>query len=61
MLNGTDDMRLSVSSNIEHEHVLLSAIVDNLGKGASGAAVQNLDLMLTQQCERAVRTVTSVA
>jgi N-acetyl-gamma-glutamyl-phosphate reductase len=26
--------------------VLLSAVFDNLGKGASGAAVQNLDLML---------------
>jgi N-acetyl-gamma-glutamyl-phosphate reductase len=27
--------------------VLLSAVFDNLGKGASGAAVQNLNLMLT--------------
>jgi N-acetyl-gamma-glutamyl-phosphate reductase len=27
-------------------HVLLVAILDNLGKGAAGAAVQNLDLML---------------
>lgn len=27
-------------------HVLLIAILDNLGKGAAGAAVQNLDLML---------------
>jgi len=26
--------------------VLLTAVFDNLGKGASGAAVQNLDLML---------------
>jgi N-acetyl-gamma-glutamyl-phosphate reductase len=26
--------------------VLLVAILDNLGKGAAGAAVQNLDLML---------------
>ncbi|MHA7681627.1 N-acetyl-gamma-glutamyl-phosphate reductase [Cupriavidus sp. PET2-C1] len=48
-LNGTDDMRLSVFPNMEHGHVLLSAVFDNLGKGASGAAVQNLNLMLTQQ------------
>jgi N-acetyl-gamma-glutamyl-phosphate reductase len=26
--------------------VLLAAVFDNLGKGAAGAAVQNLDLML---------------
>lgn len=49
VLNGTDDMRLSVFQNMEHGHVLLSAVFDNLGKGASGAAVQNLDLMLTRQ------------
>ncbi|KAH0444416.1 N-acetyl-gamma-glutamyl-phosphate reductase [Paraburkholderia fungorum] len=48
-LNGTNDMRLSVFPNMEHGHVLLSAVFDNLGKGASGAAVQNLNLMLTQQ------------
>jgi N-acetyl-gamma-glutamyl-phosphate reductase len=46
VLNGTNDMRLSVFHNREHGHVLLSAVFDNLGKGASGAAVQNLDLML---------------
>lgn len=45
-LNGTDDLRLGVLANQEHGHVLLSAVFDNLGKGASGAAVQNLDLML---------------
>jgi len=45
-LNGTNDMELCVFSNDEHGHVLLSAVFDNLGKGASGAAVQNLDLML---------------
>ncbi|OTP74514.1 N-acetyl-gamma-glutamyl-phosphate reductase [Caballeronia sordidicola] len=46
MLNGTDDMRLSVFFNVEHRQVLLSAVFDNLGKGAAGAAVQNLNLML---------------
>lgn len=45
-LNGTNDMRLSVFPNMEHGQVLLSAVFDNLGKGASGAAVQNLNLML---------------
>ncbi|TAL56776.1 N-acetyl-gamma-glutamyl-phosphate reductase [Pandoraea sp.] len=48
-LNGTNDMRLSVFANQEHGHVVLSAVFDNLGKGASGAAVQNLDLMLGRQ------------
>ena len=46
-LNGSNDMRLGVFMNREHGQVLLSAVFDNLGKGASGAAVQNLDLMLT--------------
>jgi N-acetyl-gamma-glutamyl-phosphate reductase len=46
MLNGTNDMRLSVFPGMAHGHVLLSAVFDNLGKGASGAAIQNLDLML---------------
>jgi N-acetyl-gamma-glutamyl-phosphate reductase len=48
-LNGTDDMRLGVFINEEHGQVLLSAVFDNLGKGASGAAVQNLNLMLAQR------------
>jgi N-acetyl-gamma-glutamyl-phosphate reductase len=46
ILNGSNDMQLSVFHNAEHGQVLLSAVFDNLGKGASGAAVQNLDLML---------------
>jgi len=45
-LNGTNDLRLGVFGNREHGQVLLAAVFDNLGKGASGAAVQNLDLML---------------
>lgn len=45
-LNGTNDLRLAVYGNADHGQVLLSAVFDNLGKGASGAAVQNLDLML---------------
>lgn len=43
--NFTNRIELSV---VEHPrgHVLLVAILDNLGKGASGMAVQNLNLML---------------
>ena len=45
-LNGRDDLRLSVFGNDRHGQVLLAAVFDNLGKGAAGAAVQNLDLLL---------------
>ncbi len=45
-LNGTDRMELRVSGNDAHGHAVLVARLDNLGKGASGAAVQNLRLML---------------
>jgi N-acetyl-gamma-glutamyl-phosphate reductase len=44
VLNGTDRLRLMVFENAGH--VLLAAVFDNLGKGAAGAAVQNLDLLL---------------
>lgn len=43
-LNGTNRMRLFVFGN--DEQARLVALLDNLGKGASGAAVQNLNLML---------------
>lgn len=45
-LNDSNQLRLGVFENAAHGQVLLSAVFDNLGKGASGAAVQNLDLML---------------
>lgn len=45
-LNGTDDLWLAVFENPAHRQALLAAVFDNLGKGAAGAAVQNLDLML---------------
>ena len=45
-LNGTNKMQLYVFANDGRGQVLLVAVYDNLGKGASGAAVQNLDLML---------------
>ncbi len=45
-LNGTNRMRLFVFGNADGTQARLVAILDNLGKGASGAAVQNLNLML---------------
>jgi N-acetyl-gamma-glutamyl-phosphate reductase len=45
-LNGTNRMKLFVFANAERTQARLIAILDNLGKGASGAAVQNLNLML---------------
>ncbi|HTJ56450.1 MAG TPA: N-acetyl-gamma-glutamyl-phosphate reductase [Devosiaceae bacterium] len=45
-LNDTDRMELRVFGNEEHRQAVLVARLDNLGKGASGAAVQNLKLML---------------
>jgi N-acetyl-gamma-glutamyl-phosphate reductase len=46
VLNDTNAMELAVVSHDGHGHVVLVATLDNLGKGASGAAVQNLRLML---------------
>ncbi len=45
-LNGTNLLELSVHANETHRQAVLVARLDNLGKGASGAAVQNLRLML---------------
>jgi N-acetyl-gamma-glutamyl-phosphate reductase len=45
-LNGTNRMRLHVFGDRGGEQARLVALLDNLGKGASGAAVQNLNLML---------------
>jgi N-acetyl-gamma-glutamyl-phosphate reductase len=45
-LNNTNRMRLYVFGNDARGQALLMAIYDNLGKGASGAAVQNLNLMI---------------
>ncbi|HEU0156475.1 MAG TPA: N-acetyl-gamma-glutamyl-phosphate reductase [Stellaceae bacterium] len=45
-LNATNQLELSVHTNDARRHAVLVARLDNLGKGASGAAVQNLCLML---------------
>jgi N-acetyl-gamma-glutamyl-phosphate reductase len=45
-LKDTNRMKLYVFGNDMHGQARLCAVLDNLGKGASGAAVQNLNLML---------------
>lgn len=45
-LNNTDRLELYVHVNEKHRQAVLVARLDNLGKGASGAAVQNIGLML---------------
>ncbi|WP_019573882.1 N-acetyl-gamma-glutamyl-phosphate reductase [Curvibacter lanceolatus] len=45
-LNDTNKLELRVFGNDAFHHAVLIARLDNLGKGASGAAVQNLQLML---------------
>jgi N-acetyl-gamma-glutamyl-phosphate reductase len=58
-LNGTNELRLHVFPNSREDEpqVLLAAIYDNLGKGASGAAVQNLNLMLGTEQATGTRLV----
>jgi N-acetyl-gamma-glutamyl-phosphate reductase len=45
-LNNTDQLLLRVYANDARKQAVLVAQLDNLGKGASGAAVQNAALML---------------
>ena len=45
-LNDTNRLELSVHGDPAHGAMVLVAVLDNLGKGASGAAVQNLNIML---------------
>ncbi len=45
-LNGTNFLELSVHGNPKTGTAVVVAVLDNLGKGAAGAAVQNLNLML---------------
>lgn len=45
-LNNTDKLELRVFANEAERQAVLVARLDNLGKGASGAAVQNIRLML---------------
>ena len=45
-LNATNNLDIYVFSNEASGQILLAAVFDNLGKGASGAAIQNLNIML---------------
>lgn len=45
-LNATNDLRLHVFGNEKTGQAVVMALLDNLGKGASGSTVQNLNLML---------------
>jgi len=44
--NGTNMLEIVVCGDNETGRAVLIALLDNLGKGASGASVQNLNLML---------------
>ena len=48
-LNDTDRLELRVFASEKHRQAVLVARLDNLGKGASGAAVQNIGLMLGER------------
>ena len=45
-MNGTDALRLYVFANEAEGQAVVMALIDNLGKGAAGQAVQNMNLML---------------
>jgi N-acetyl-gamma-glutamyl-phosphate reductase len=45
-LNGSNELRLHVFANELYDQAVLAGLLDNLGKGASGQAVQNLNIML---------------
>ena len=45
-LNGTNSLHIHVHGNDETGQAILLAVYDNLGKGASGSTVQNLNIMM---------------
>ena len=45
-LNTTNIMKIFVFGNQEKKQLVVSAVFDNLGKGASGQAIQCLNIML---------------
>lgn len=51
LLNHSDAMLIHVFGNAAGDQAVVMAVLDNLGKGASGAAVQNLDLMLGRSAD----------
>lgn len=53
-ITGSNQCHLYLFANEEHEQLTIIAKLDNLGKGASGACVQNLNIMLGLQENLAV-------
>lgn len=45
-LNGTNRLRLHVLTNPDRDMAVIAGVLDNLGKGASGQAVQTLNLLI---------------
>ena len=43
-MSGRDDMQITVTGN--SDRILLVSRFDNLGKGASGAAIQNMNILM---------------
>ena len=50
LLSGKDSMRVTVAGN--EERILLIAAYDNLGKGASGAAVECMNMAIGAEREK---------
>jgi N-acetyl-gamma-glutamyl-phosphate reductase len=45
LLSGTNNLKIFVNGN--DEQIFVASVFDNLGKGASGAAVQNMNIMFS--------------
>jgi N-acetyl-gamma-glutamyl-phosphate reductase len=45
-MTGSDRLTIHVFANEARQQAVVCAVLDNLGKGAAGQAVQNLELML---------------
>ena len=45
-LNGTNELRLHVFASADMSQAVVMCLIDNFGKGASGQAVQNVNIML---------------
>ena len=61
LLNGTNDIEIHVFMNEARRQALLVAKFDNLGKGASGAAVQNLITALATRSPTELTPIPSMA
>ncbi|RPD36870.1 N-acetyl-gamma-glutamyl-phosphate reductase [Candidatus Liberibacter solanacearum] len=53
MMVGNDRMKLFFFGSSQLPYINIIAVLDNLGKGASGAAIQNMDLLLSSLSKNA--------